>query len=214
MIQELLKQLPIDEDSIGNLIQVRQGIFNDDVDSLAEDVYSGNLSIGAWEEQMRQLIREYNSSIASMAKGGWDGMTQSDWGKLGNPLKEQYKYLHGFAEDVASNRETISLEAIQARAHLYGESSKGTAYIIQTSPDIRDQLPWMPKDGSTECMMNCKCHWALDVLEETDTTMTVLATWTLNAAAESCLDCVDRDGYEVELTLPAGTEIPSSIGGY
>jgi very-short-patch-repair endonuclease len=108
---------------------------------------------------MKKAIREVHASVTAIAKGGWDSMSSKDWGRIGTPLREQYKYLHAFANDISKQRETISLKAIQARAKLYGRASSGTAAIVQAGPELAGMLPWMPRDGSTECFfMSDKVH--------------------------------------------------------
>jgi hypothetical protein len=49
-------------------------------------------------------------------------MTQADWGSIGGMLKEQYKYLDGFANDIASGDMTEA--QIAARAQMYINSAR------------------------------------------------------------------------------------------
>lgn len=209
----VIKQLPIDRSGQKALIDARMAIFDRDASLLAEKVYTGDITIGQWEEKMRAMIREMHSSVAAIGKGGWTDMTQSDWGKLGAGVKKQYRYLHGFAEYIDENRETINLGSIQARARMYGEAAKGAAYVAATPLDIIEQLPWMPKDGSTECLVNCKCVWLLQVLKVTRKTQTVQATWKLTPA-EHCSTCAERNNYKVIITVPSAIKVPAMIGGW
>jgi 2'-5' RNA ligase len=207
------KQLPIDDDSKKRLIEIRRNIFNDDVDRLAERMYTGEMSLGAWEETMKRYIRELHTSVAAIGKGGWDQMTWADWGRLGAVMREQYRYLHGFAEAIAENRETISINAIKARAHLYGTAAGHSAYLIEAGADIASQLPWLPKDGSTECLVGCKCQWDLKKVGVEKNMQLVQATWKLNPA-EHCKTCIDRKGYVVVIRVPKDAIVPNKIGGY
>lgn len=209
---ELLKQLPLDYQSQKALLDARTSIFNDDVNSLAEDMYTGKITLGQWEESMRKLVREMHASIAAVGKGGWESMTKSDWGKLGSQLKKQYKYLHGFAENVDANRETVALGSIQQRARMYGEAAKAALYIASTPIEIIEQLPWMPKDGSTECLVNCKCIWMLKVVKVSRSSKTIEATWRMTPA-EHCDDCIARSGFKVVISVPKAVEVPAIIGG-
>lgn len=219
---EIFKQLPIDEASRKNLIAVRISVFEEDVNTLAENLYTGQISLGQWEESMKSLVRGVHSSTAAIGKGGWESMTQSDWGRVGAEVKAQYRYLHGFAEHISDNRETISLNAIQARARLYGGASKHTASMMQAGdlaggtrrhPTTFIGLPWLPGDGSTECMVNCKCHWELDIVDRTKTSQLVRAIWILTEA-EHCDDCIGRNNYTIVLTVPIDIKIPEIIGGF
>lgn len=207
------KQLPIDDDSKKRLIEVRRNIFYEDVDRLAEQLYTGDISLGQWEETMRRYVRELHTSTAAIGKGGWGEMTWKDWGRLGTPMREQYRYLHGFAEYIADNRENISLARIKARAHMYGNAAGHSAYLIEAGAEIASQLPWLPKDGSTECLVGCKCQWDLTVVGNSGNMKNVKAVWRLNPA-EHCDDCVDRNGYIHMLRVAKDVPVPNKIGGY
>lgn len=207
------KQLPISDKDTQKLLNLRVNIFYDKSDILAEKVFTGNLTIGAWEEAMRAELRQLHSSAAAIAKGGWDNMTSADWGRLGTPLREQYKYLHGFASTIAEQSDTISLRAIQARARMYGRASNNTAALIQAGAVIESLLPWMPGDGSTRCLVNCKCRWVLKVvkIDKKSGDKTVRAVWRLSPA-EHCEDCVDRNGHVETIVVPQDVKVPEYIG--
>lgn len=217
------KQLPIDDKSKNRLIDVRVSIFNTDVDNLAEKLFVGDVTIGAWEEKMKQLIRELHSSVAAIGKGGWDQMTWSDWGRLGPVLKEQYKYLHQFAQKIADTRDTISLRAIQAQARMYGDSARKSVDVTIPLP-IEKQLPWMPrantsgrigmdKGDGTDCRMHCCCFWQLKIIKKQGDFNIVEAVWKLSPA-EHCDTCIERDGYTTTLKVYKDIPVPEIIGDY
>ena len=210
---EIFKQLPIDDAAKRRLFDVRLGVFYDQSDALAEQLFTGALDIGSWEAEMRTLIKEMYTSASAIGKGGWDNMTFSDWGRLGNPLKDQYKYLQGFASDIAQRAEDITLPYIRSRARMYGNSAGYVAQLMQAQPDLIQNLPWLPKDGSTECLVNCKCFWELSVIKKSKTTKTVRATWRLRPA-EHCPDCVARNGYSTTFEVHIDTRVPPILGGF
>lgn len=208
-----LKQLPIDDAAKRRLFEIRLGVFYEQSDALAEQVFTGALDIGSWEAEMRTLIKEMYTSASAIGKGGWDNMTFSDWGRLGNPLKNQYKYLQGFASDIAERAEDVTLPYIRSRARMYGNSAGYVAQLMQAQPDLIQNLPWLPKDGSTECLVNCKCFWELAVIKKSKTTKTVRATWRLRPA-EHCSDCVARNGYSTTFEVHIDTRVPPILGGF
>ena len=140
-------------------------------------------------------------------------MTSADWGRLGTPLREQYKYLHGFANTIAEQAETISLKAIQARARMYGRATGNTAALIQAGAVIEGMLPWMPADGSTKCLGSCKCRWELRItkVDKKSGDRTVKAVWRLSPA-EHCTDCLERNGHVEMLVVPKDVIVPKYIG--
>jgi len=207
------KQLPISDKDIQKLLNLRVNIFYDKSDKLSEQVFTGDLTIGAWEEAMRAELRQLHSSAAAIAKGGWDQMTSADWGRLGTPLREQYKYLHGFATTIAEQSDTISLKAIQARARMYGRATGNTAALIQAGAIIESLLPWIPGDGSTNCLVNCRCRWDLKIIkvDKKSGDKTVKAVWRLSPA-EHCEDCLERNGHVEMFVVPKDTVVPKYIG--
>ena len=210
---EVFKQLPIDDAAKRKLFDVRLNIFYDSSDVLAEQVFTGALDIGSWEVEMRSLIKEMYTSASAIGKGGWDAMSFQDWGRLGTPVREQYKYLKGFAADIAERADDVTLSYIRARARMYGNSAGYVAELMQASEDLLQYLPWLPKDGSTECLVNCKCFWELKVIATKKTFKTVRATWRLRPA-EHCTDCVDRNGHVETFNVHKDTPVPPILGGF
>lgn len=166
----------------------------DAVTALARLVAEGNISPADWRERMRHEIKiSYIQQYVS-SKGGVSQMTQRDWGSIGGMLREQYRYLDGFVDAVATADPPLSEGYIAARARMYTNSSREAHERGHARgrglPD--GALPAWPGDGSTECLSNCKCHWEID--EETDGGGAVvrwLAYWR-TGVAEHCDDCLDR----------------------
>jgi hypothetical protein len=209
----VLKSLPIDDASKTRLIEIRTNIFFDATDRLSEDVFTGKLTVAQFQKKMQAEIRQLWSSNAATSKGGWDEMSWQDWGRLGPELKSQYNYLKGFAQTIADNAQTISLSSIKARARLYGKAAATASMMMQAGVEISNILPWLPKDGSTECLVGCKCRWELSVTKvKPDKRQVVTAIWRLGKA-EHCDDCVDRNDHVEVFEVSANTKVPSVIGG-
>jgi hypothetical protein len=205
------QQIP--QDNISKLLEARQRLFFDESDALSDRLFTGSISLGQWEEQMKKMVRELNTANVAIVKGGWDEVSSRDWGRLGPHLKFNYKRLHEFSQKIANERATISLPYIRARARLYGEGALAGAIKISAPVFIADLLPWMPKDGSTECRMRCKCYWELEVVSVANRIQVVRATWRLRDA-EHCEDCVARKDHVETLNVPDDVAVPSQIGGY
>ena len=204
---------PIPESAKRTAIGAQKRAFFDDLDALAENLYRGRITLGMWEEDMRTRLRIHLTGAAMIGKGDHENMTQSDWGRVGAHLKKQYQWLHGFAQAIYDNQETISLDAIKARAHLYAEAANTVATDVQAG-DIRDLLPYIPGDGSTVCLQRCGCVWYLQEGEfnREEGVKQVTATWVVDPALENCEDCLPRDGHAETITLPIEYEVPGFIG--
>lgn len=195
-----------------HLVRIRIERFYEDVNALAGSLRGGKITLGMWEEEMKLLIRQLHTGAATIAKGDWDLMTSSEWGKLGPILKEQYGYLHRFAQDILANAQDISETKIAWRARLYGDKAAFSANVIEAG-DFAALLPYMPKDGSTICLNNCLCVWTMSEGEAMDGLKMITAKWTLSAA-EHCNTCIGRDGFIVQASVPAEWKVPEVIGRF
>jgi len=190
-----------------------------DVDLLAENLYRGRITLGMWEEDMRTRLRIFMAAATMVGHGDPTTVTQSIWGRVGNHLRQQYRWLHGFAKAIYENKSTVSLAAIKARAHLYIEAANKIATDVQAE-GFREHLPYLPADGSTTCLNRCGCQWVLEVVSEQPDqgAKTVKATWKLHPEKEHCearddlAGCVDRDGVIVTFEVPSKQAVPPFIG--
>ncbi len=143
----------------------------------AISIDSPNLVEELMEEMKGEYIRQYLLGI-----GGADKMTASDWGSIGGMLREQYRYLKGFADSLVG----LSERQIAARIAMYINSAReaferakrkaasgATQERWVMDPEAEhcvdcvdyDSQGWQPigtfpfpGDGSTECLTNCRCH--------------------------------------------------------
>lgn len=154
-----------------------------DADALAGRLARKELTLAAWETEMRALVKRAYVGEYALGRGGKGVMTRSDYGRLGGLLKQQYRHLRGFAE--AAGQGELSEAQIRQRSRLYlnsarqaHERAKGAAWGVR--------LPRFPGDGSSECGVNDRCTWRLS-----ETRKEVRARWVLRPG-ENCDDCVDR----------------------
>ncbi|MHA2069068.1 MAG: hypothetical protein ACXABY_32295 [Candidatus Thorarchaeota archaeon] len=202
----------------------RLGVFRDafisEIDSIIDSLFSGRITLGMWEEDFRTRLRIYLVGCGMIGKGDTEStLTHSERGKIGAQLKKQYKWLHGFAQAIFDMKDTISKEAVMARARLYAEAGGVIATELQAgyfAPNTRRDpvhiLPWLPRDGSTACLNRCGCMWILTIVDGDQDTMTVSAVWVVDPELESCEDCIPREGHEVIVEVPADTNVPEFIG--
>lgn len=92
------------------------------LESLAEQLKSGSISLAEWETEMRAVIREELTAAMILSKGGRDQITPSDWGFLGSQAKKQYEKLDTFAQDILNDPITwLNGRRLNARMDLYGQ---------------------------------------------------------------------------------------------
>lgn len=165
---------------------VRQSIeaSGDVIKTLAERVSSGQLSSREFLTVFKTEIKDEYIRQYVAGRGGVGSMAQSDWGKLGSMIKEQYKFADGFAAELSG----LSEAQIVNRAGMYIESANqafeaGYRKAITTSGNFTEER-WMlgdkqhcsgcienaskgwvaigelPPFGSTPCGVRCGCHIA------------------------------------------------------
>ena len=165
-----------------------------ETNALAGQVARGEISVQQWVYGMRQQIRENFIAEYTLAHGGRNTMTPADWGRIGQRVQSQYRYLDSFAADIASGR--YSEAQIAARARMYVEASSQAFEQARVLARGMPELPAYPGDGSTQCLSNCACWWSI---RENDTEW--LCTWRLSPV-ENCEDCLQRSRAWSPLRLP------------
>lgn len=144
----------------------------------------GKIDAAQWESQCRETIKTAAIDQYVAGRGGRGEMTQADWGRVGQYTREQYQYLNGMAGDL----EGLSPAQREARIQMYVESTDRMferARAAEKGIPI-DRLPALPGDGSTQCLVNCQCHWEYERVEGGWE-----CRWTLGPA-EHCDDCLSR----------------------
>lgn len=128
-------------------------------------------------------LKTLHIQMALVGVGGKNNATQSLYGKVGNTLKQEYRYLNNFIDDIVSGNLTPS--QIKARQNMYANKIWNSYWLARTdkarevfTQERRVLQPaehcddcialaavgWQPigtlpkpADGSTQCLSNCRC---------------------------------------------------------
>jgi hypothetical protein len=105
----------------------------------AELLDVGTITPAEFEAAMRQLLKSSHIVAASVGRGGRERMTPSDWGRVGNKLAWQYKYLKKFSRKIAAD--IISGPASSNRVQMYASALHVTYYqsVYQEMQDFPDK---------------------------------------------------------------------------
>ena len=152
------------------------------MDALTRKLLDRQINVQQWVLDMRQQVKETYINEYMLARGGRNNMTQADWGRVGRMLKDQYKYIDGFARDIDSGK--VSGGQIRTRARMYVDSATQAFERAKSESLGMPRLPAYPGDGQSQCRANCQCSW--DITEFEDRWE---AVWHLGVA-EHCPDCV------------------------
>lgn len=144
------------------------------LDTLADDLAAGNLTPDQWHEAMQNELRIIHQTYARL--GGGDVNAQR--------LQDQLDFLEGFRGDV----EGMTPEAIKRRARMYIGSGQASLQEAATTRLGMPVLPAYPKDGTSECLGNCRCWWDIRPLDGNGNWDCI---WTLRPA-EHCPTCEAR----------------------
>jgi len=88
----------------------------------ANSVYTGEMPVDVWQQTMRQEIKTRYIQQYMAGRGGMGPMTQADWGSIGGQVADQYRYLDGFAREIAEGK--LSEAQIAQRSEMYMNSSR------------------------------------------------------------------------------------------
>lgn len=150
---------------------------------LGEDLRAGDISLEEWQVAMREQLKSQHLSSAALARGGFDQMTQADYGRVGGQVASQYRYLNNFVSEIKAGLPFDG--TFTNRVKLYSEASRTT--YESTARDVADEggaseernilgaadhcaecvaltddgwvpIDTMPPPGRRECGNNCKCR--------------------------------------------------------
>jgi hypothetical protein len=149
--------------------------------------FAGSLTLVKWREAMQHEIEQTYIRAFVLGYGGeLDLISEAAWKKLQTVLSQHYKYLDQFTKQL----DKLSEAQAAARAALYAQSAYQAYSVGQEhqAGNGRLTLPAYPGDISTECGSNCRCHWR--IVQRADDGWDCY--WIVDAAAESCKDCIER----------------------
>jgi len=84
----------------------------------------GNLSLDQWQASVREAIKAAHIQAAIIGYGGRGEMDSAGYGRVGQRLREEYRFLQGFARDLLDGR--VSGPQSLARISLYSQSVRGS----------------------------------------------------------------------------------------
>jgi hypothetical protein len=95
--------------------------------AVSQQLRDGDISLAEWQVQMMQQIKTTHLASAAMQRGGWQQMTQADFGRVGRTVRNEYAFLRDFAEQIASGEQKLD-GTLARRAAQYGQQGRPTYY--------------------------------------------------------------------------------------
>lgn len=109
---------------------------SENIRALTESLRDRTLTLGQWERAMRVELKSIHIYSGMMAKGGRAQLSQSDFGRIGRELRDQYGFLREFADAVANGSQPVD-GRLTARARLYAQSGRVTFHLVERTDMIR-----------------------------------------------------------------------------
>ena len=175
---------PVKESTVRRAVEKFNSTFvNDNIQTHTDRFLQGKIQLQTWQRRVAYELKQGHIVNFTVGKGGRAQMTFSDWGKLGNALKNQYRYLNNFAQAIKNGQLTAG--QIKYRVGLYSQSVRSSyfsgltatkaasGYTLErrrtTASDPCDRCVdvetwgWQPigtvPDPGTDCkgLTNCRC---------------------------------------------------------
>jgi hypothetical protein len=136
--------------SVNHVVNTKLG------DAATQDLLADSITAAQWEQRMRTLIKNSYIEQYLLGRGGKENTTRRDYSSIGGMLKEQYKYLRKFAQEIESGN--LSPGAIANRSRMYVNSSREAFE--------RAQRRALSNNGTDLGKMDV--HWNLGLAEHCD----------------------------------------------
>lgn len=178
----------VSAEQLQNAVTVLADRTGDRFARLAGDVVGGRLYAGDFQRAMHEELKGLYNQLSALARGGWKQMDFAAWGRNGRILRDEYKYLAGFAQDLADGK--LTQAQAEARARLYAGKAYSRfwaedrllrmgsgRYSEEKWIDTGDKrecddcerlaalgrvpvgtLPTVPGAGDTDCLGACRCR--------------------------------------------------------
>ena len=78
----------------------------------------GNVSPSVFAEQMRSELKRIHLQARALGAGGWDRLTQSDYGSIGGKLRSDYQRIERLAQDIANGDASLAQALNRAQGYV------------------------------------------------------------------------------------------------
>lgn len=177
-------------DSLERLIQQ----LTEAVSDLTARLERAEITVEQWQREMEKLLTRYHEA-AFMVGQDSDEIDDAALAIIMAAIDSQLEYLAAFAATIAEVMTAGAgiaawMAAWNSRAAMYAQAAKTSywrGYIIKIG---LPPLPYVPGDGSSECLTNCHCWLQIETLSEQKGNYDIY--WRLGAE-KHCPTCPRRE---------------------
>lgn len=139
-------------DQLDNVI----GASSQAMRAASQQLRDGDIGLVEWQLEMMQQIKIIILVGAIMQRGGWQQMTQADFGRVGRIVQNEYGFLRDFAEQIANGKQKLD-GTLARRAALYGQQGRPTYLTFWDSTAAQrgfdeERSILQPAEHCTECI--------------------------------------------------------------
>ena len=139
-------------DQLDNVIDASSQVMR----AVSQQLRDGDISLAEWQTQMMQQIKTTHLAGGAMQRGGWQQMTQADFGRVGQIVRREYDFLRIFAEQISSGEQKLD-GTLARRAGLYGQQGRPTYLAFWDSTAAQrgfdeERSVLQPAEHCTECI--------------------------------------------------------------
>ena len=156
------------------------------METLSLRLQRGKISLAEWQLGMARQIKVLHVNAMALARGGWAQMSQSDWGFVGAKVKEQYKFLRNFGQQILNGEQALDGRML-VRTGMYEDAARGSYEEMRRRSErlynnmeeerrelgaadhcmdclVYASLGWkpigtLPRIGDSQCRTNCHCRF-------------------------------------------------------
>jgi hypothetical protein len=114
----------LSQKAVEALVESRIGKLDSTLKRTTRSLVDGGISLDQWQTSIREAIKAAHIQAAIIGYGGRDEMGSAEYGRVGQKLREEYRFLQGFARDLLDGR--VSSPMALARIGLYAQSVRGS----------------------------------------------------------------------------------------
>ncbi len=133
------------------------------ITAISAELREGKINLAQWQAIMREEIKTTQLMAEALLRGGWDQMTQADYGRVGQRVREQYAFLDDFTEKLRTG-EMITDGQFMNYARMYATAARvgfheGLADQLVQAGYTEELNVLHPAEHCSECVAATDAGW-------------------------------------------------------
>jgi len=144
-------------------LAVREAQFRETAESLAEQVYSGEITVAEWQAAMKGEVKSLLVDSTVIGSGGDRTLVASqEWGATGARCRKEYRLLARYADEIVkrADEERLTLDYLKYRSNLYSGAARHPFARAELAQRKEKRYSWRlnVRQYSTESCEDCEAR--------------------------------------------------------